>query len=451
MAGPAHSKALHLALITSHNGRIGGMEKFARFVADAVLRDGGRITVALSGTNIFDPEDTGRLSVETVNWVDRSRGGDREYIRSLVRARQHWFQQVRPDVALFIQSSNTPFRVSVLGASLAGVPIVSTHRTMPYVIPHVPSHRHLLGLLPGLGLHRRRLIRKTRLTARVATRIVYNSLAVQHLYEQDYGYPPEKGYVIRNAVSWPEHAEPADRNDAHARLYDRGRPIQIGFVGRLGREKRLDVLLEAAAALHTERATRIIVYGNGPEREKLEAHARELGLVGRVQWRGETNDPAAAYDDLDIVALCSPRESSSNMILEAMAAGKAVVVTNTGGMPELVDGGSAGLIVPALDVPALTAALTRLVTADGERIRLGKHAQAIARVRHDPACIASQWVELLAGLARGRKHATYADSSLSDLRHDQAEERCPAETPASDRPRREGESSKAGKLQECRS
>ncbi|GMV96633.1 MAG: hypothetical protein AMXMBFR83_09950 [Phycisphaerae bacterium] len=388
----------HLALVTGHPGPVGGMEKFARFLVDAALTADWDVTVALSGTDIFEDarrDFGGGLSVRPVDWIDATFKGDRRLGWSLVRQRRAWFRRVRPDVALFVQSSNTPFRAAVAGAALAGVPVVMTHRTMPYVIPETASRRHLFGLLPGLGLHRRRLVARTRLVAALASTIVYNSEQVRREYERDYGYPHRKGVVIPNAVDAPLLEGPARRA---------GQALVIGYVGRISGEKRLDVLFRAFAGLRTVRPVRLGLWGEGPERGALAALAAELGIADRVDWHGLVEDVWPAYEACDVVALCSPRESSSNMVLEALAAGRAAVVTNAGGQPELVGHGQYGVIVPPLDVNALTKALESLINNDVKRLGLGVRARLAVAERHDSRAIGRAWLEVLSAAARvGRR------------------------------------------------
>ncbi len=397
--------SLHVALVTPMSGRIGGLEKFARFVTAAVLDAGGQVTVALSGQDVFEhpARGSGRLTIEPVDWLDDTLAGDREYRWAGIWKRRGWFRRIRPDVALFVQSSNTPYRASVAAARLAGIPVVLTHRTMPYVIPHVPRRRHLLGLVPGMGLHRRKLVVKGWLPGALANRIVYNSHAVRRGYEHDYRYPRGKGAVIVNAVSCDKGTVPIFEAPGCAESCRDGqspRPLRIGYVGRLSREKLIEVLFQAFACLTASRPVRLVLHGHGPEEAGLRAFAERLGIADRVEWPGPTTDPAAAHRDLDIVVLCSPRESSSNMVLEAMAAGKAVIVTNAGGLPELVEDGRCGLIVKARSVPQLSSALQRLIDDDALRRALGVSGSKAALYRHDPGRVAAAWVNLLRSLVR---------------------------------------------------
>ena len=93
------------------------------------------------------------------------------------------------------------------------------------------------------------------------------------------------------------------------------------------------------------------------------------------------------------------------MILEAMAMGKAVVVTDTGGMPELVDYGKCGVCVPVMQVEPLAAALDRLANDAGRRTQLGEQARLRAVELHHPQAIARAWMALLTEVARRPGHA----------------------------------------------
>jgi glycosyltransferase involved in cell wall biosynthesis len=402
----------HLALVAGHADRIGGMEKFCRFLVETAAAAGWRVTVALSGEDVYDglriayPD---RINVDRVEWIDRTCAGDREYRWSRIRDRRRWFRRARLDVAVVVQSSNTPFRCAIVGAKLAGVPVISTHRTMAFPVEDVPSRRHCLGLLPGIGLHGRQVIAKTWLTALLANRIVYNSETVRQEYEALYRYPRKRGVVIRNA---------AEAGNAPTRVLADKPPVAqvtIGFIGRIGGDKRLDVLLRAVAMMEYRSKVRVVVYGEGAERPALEVLAAALGIADRVEWRGIAPNLESAYAEMDIVVLCSPRESSSNMVLEAMTAGKAVVVVQTGGMTELVGDGRCGICVPALNVSVLAIALDWLTTDDEFRCRLGQRARRKAIRHHKPVDIGWAWMSLLSEVAGRQVLATTETAVIADM------------------------------------
>lgn len=394
---------LHLALVTANPLRTGGMQTFTRHLLRGLVSADWQVTVALSGHDIYGDiaaeasANRGRVVVEQTDWVDENLAGDREYDWSRIANRRRWFRRIRPDVALFVQSSNTPFRASAAGAWLARVPFVTTHRTLPWPIDDVGSQRRFFGLLPGIGLYRRRAIRRTWLTAFLARHIVYNSQAVRRAYESDYYYPPCKGVVIANAVEPDDEIRDERLSALERRETD---AVNIGFVGRLAREKRIDLLLLAVAALDMRRPVRLVIYGEGPEERGLKHLAQQLGIEDRIEWNAATDRIWPAYRRFDIFVMCSRRESSSNAVIEAMAAGVPVIVSDAGGLPELIGDGRAGVCVRRNDEQALTAALRRLIEHEDERVELGLRAREIVLQRHDARLVARQWLGLLGSAAQ---------------------------------------------------
>ena len=149
-------------------------------------------------------------------------------------------------------------------------------------------------------------------------------------------------------------------------------------VGRLHRQKAYDVLL-AAFALFTERSPgwRLVVLGDGPLRETLEALAQRHGISPRVEFRGRVSDPYPYYRGADIFVLASRHEGMPNALLEAMSCGLPAIVTDaSGGALEFVEHEVTGLVVPTEDPPALAAAMDRLAGSRDLRRRLGSAAKA---------------------------------------------------------------------------
>jgi glycosyltransferase involved in cell wall biosynthesis len=131
----------------------------------------------------------------------------------------------------------------------------------------------------------------------------------------------------------------------------------IGTVGRLERVKRLDILLEAVARL--ERASPIVVAGEGSCRAALEERARALGLADRVRWLGLRDDAKEIHQAFDVYVQSSETEGVSNAVLEAMALETPVVATAVGGTGELIDDEVHGLLVPKNNPEALARAIAR--------------------------------------------------------------------------------------------
>jgi glycosyltransferase involved in cell wall biosynthesis len=143
-------------------------------------------------------------------------------------------------------------------------------------------------------------------------------------------------------------------------------PAVVTVAGLLER-KGVHVLLDAFAAVAADHPAAHLYYvGDGPERVALERRSAELGLAERVHLVGFQADPGSYLRAADIFVLASFRESFGLAALEARAAGCAVVVSNADGLPEAVNRGVAGMVVPARDVDALAGALRILLGSPGE-------------------------------------------------------------------------------------
>lgn len=174
-----------------------------------------------------------------------------------------------------------------------------------------------------------------------------------------------------------------------------GSSLELLAVGRLVPKKGFDIVLEALTKL--AQPCRLTIVGEGSERQRLAARIDALGLAGRVTLRGALShaDLPAAYAAADVVVVPSvvdpsgDRDGLPNVLLEAMASARAIVASQVGSIGDAIDDGVTGLLVPAGDPAALSAALGRLAGDPGLRAALG--ARARARVERDfslPVCTA---------------------------------------------------------------
>ena len=118
--------------------------------------------------------------------------------------------------------------------------------------------------------------------------------------------------------------------------------------------------------------------GDGPERARLTALVSTRALIPSFSFLGHRNDVAARLGRADIFVLPSRSEAFPNAVLEAMAAGLPIVASAVGGIPELIDDNSNGLLVPAGDSEALAERLCRLMADEPLAARLGAAARAKA-------------------------------------------------------------------------
>ncbi len=141
---------------------------------------------------------------------------------------------------------------------------------------------------------------------------------------------------------------------------------RLAFVGRLGREKGVDVLLEALALAHQSRPDMSLeIVGDGPERGALEAQASDLGIAERVTFRGPLGQPEVAevLRQSRLLTLPSRREGLPSAALEALATARPVVASAVGGLPGLLDLGC-GITVTPDDPQKLSDALLQACARD---------------------------------------------------------------------------------------
>ncbi len=150
--------------------------------------------------------------------------------------------------------------------------------------------------------------------------------------------------------------------------------LRVGLAGRLSFEKGVDLFLQAAArVLRIFPETQFVVVGDGPDREKLEALVQELGVSAQVQLAGRCEDMPAFYKSLDVLVSSSRTEGLPIALLEAMASALPLVATRVGEVPQLIQHGVTGLLIPVEDVPALADAIETML-GDAERRRKFGHA-----------------------------------------------------------------------------
>jgi len=216
--------------------------------------------------------------------------------------------------------------------------------------------------------------------ARHTQRLVTVSKAVSSFYISR-GIPARLCLTIPNGVETTRF--PAPRRSP---LYDTlgwgaGTPVFV-MIGRLVEVKHIEVFIEAmAAVVATRPAARGLIVGEGPLRSQLEHQIHARGLTGRLVLTGSRDDIPAILRGARAMVLTSRREGLPMALIEAMASGVPAISTAVGGIPEVIEDGCTGWLVPSGDRQALVQRL--LALADDPRLaeRVGAAAQAVARER----------------------------------------------------------------------
>ena len=206
--------------------------------------------------------------------------------------------------------------------------------------------------------------RAVKLGNALADRVMVNAEAIGRFVAAEEGCPRAKMVLIPNGVR-EDALRPA--GDGRAKRRELGLPPDtpvIGAVSRLAWKKGIRHLIEATPhILESSPNAHVVIAGDGPLRAELEANADALGVRDRVLFLGSRSDTIELMAAFDVFVLPSVVEGMSNALLEAMAVGRPVVVTDVGGNPEVAVDGETGLVVPPADPPQLAASIVKLLEA----------------------------------------------------------------------------------------
>ncbi len=208
------------------------------------------------------------------------------------------------------------------------------------------------------------------------------------------GVPPSRVAVIHNPVAGDADTAPPRPDDP---WFAAGEPPVLVAAGRLVPLKGFDTLLQAVALLRGRLPVRLVILGEGPERNRLLALRDRLDLAAHVRLPGHVADPAGYMAAAAAVVVSSVREGFGNVLVEAMALGTPVVSTDCPHGPgELLEGGRLGPLVPVGDAAALAGAIAATLAAPPDPAPLRRRAADFT-----PARCCARWEDLLLSLLPG--------------------------------------------------
>jgi glycosyltransferase involved in cell wall biosynthesis len=259
-------------------------------------------------------------------------------------------------------------RVDILHSHMFGANVWGTILGRLTRVPVVIAHEHSWTFE---GQPMRRLLDRE-LIGRGATAFVAVSAEDRQKMIEIEGVPEAKVHVLPNGI---QPLRPPSGKDVRAELGIAADAPLVGSVGELHPQKAFDLLFAAAAELRDRFPNlQVIVAGEGSDRTRLERRIRELDLEHTVRLLGRREDIPDVLASLDIAVCCSDREGSPLSVMEYMASELPIVATRVGGVPDLIDDGMHGLLVPPRDAAALANALGRLLDDEALRRRLAANA-----------------------------------------------------------------------------
>ena len=200
-------------------------------------------------------------------------------------------------------------------------------------------------------------------------KVVVPSRVLEDFAHKVWKLPAERVAYIPNGVDVGRFADPA--RDGIGGFIRRPGELVVGTVAPLRREKNIGRLLRVFASLDPSLPARLVIAGDGSERQTLTRLADEFGVAERVIFTGRVA-PEAVLGTFDIFALSSDTEQMPNALLEAMAASRAVVAVDVGDVKSILCEDNRHFVAARDDEAAFAAALSRLLRDPAKRIELGR-------------------------------------------------------------------------------
>ncbi len=170
--------------------------------------------------------------------------------------------------------------------------------------------------------------------------------------------------VIYNGISRFDLAQREDKS------------FTVGTIAELHRIKGLDILLTAWSKFIKNHQAKLVIIGDGEEKENLENMAKKLGISDSVIFKGSVDNARSLLSGFDIFCMPSRSEAMPYALLEAGSAGLAVIATAVGGIPEIIENGISGALVPAEDSEVIFSTLILLAEDKDLSKRLGDNLKA---------------------------------------------------------------------------
>lgn len=294
--------------------------------------------------------------------------------RRLMKLRNVWKME-RPDVIVsFIGKTNL---MTIATSRLLHIPVAVSVRSVPA--------REYASRGLNLGM---------RILFPMADGVILQTSQAKEYFSQA---------IQRKAIILPNSLNPS----FIVPLYEGERKKEIVTVGRIDQNKNQLLLVEAFAELSQEHQIKdwcLKLYGDGPEREKIEQYCKERQIQDVIKLMGSQSDIPGRIRESSIFVLPSKQEGMPNALIEAMALGLAVISTDCpcGGPRDIIENDKNGILIPVDDKEALKEKLLLLIRDEDKRRNLGKNAYHIGEKLH-PDKVNAMWKDYIDELVKTYK------------------------------------------------
>lgn len=353
-----------LFILSSFN--IGGAEIDVLNLSRELIKKEYRVTIASQGGELEKelPEAVNHLSMDIPSrnqWV------------SFLNKLKLFFYCLFHSVSIINPQSLKGVLGAAIAAKVLGIPMIATIH----------------------NLHNGKYLKQA---VRLLNRVPDVTLFVSEYERQkflDAGLKPEHSGVMYSGINLKRYLPEFEQPE---------KPV-IGMIGRLSAEKGSIYGIEAFSMIHREfPEAKLMIVGDGPERKNLEKAVHEQRLEDKVEFLGARNDVPEIMSKMSFLILPSLTESLSVVAREAMATGKPVISSDVGGMAELIEHQTNGLLVPATDTDRLASAMRELLGDPSKVEKYGKEARQKIE-RHFSINVWSQKMELFYQKALGEQES----------------------------------------------
>jgi sugar transferase (PEP-CTERM/EpsH1 system associated) len=352
---------------------VGGAQRVLADVVTSLPKDRYQVLVAC----LFNPGTTAaQLRAVGVDVIDLCMSSKLDFLVFLRLCRL--LRQFQPHLL-----HTHMFHANLLGrlaGRITGVPfIVSTEHTM------------------GQENWSRRLL--NRITSHLCDRVIAVSQSVGTFASRVIGIEADRIVVIPNGIEVEKFQSSLTPAQARHRIGLSDETDVVGTVGTLRRVKGTEILLQAFSQLFPRwPQAKLLIVGDGPEREHLQQMTQRAGLDHSTIFTGERRDVADLLAAMSVFVLPSHWEGFGLAVVEAMAAGLPVVATRVGSLPEVISERETGLLVSPADPTAMASAIEYLLNNPQLRSKMGRAGRQRAKTRYSREQMVAKTEELYTSL-----------------------------------------------------